>query len=58
VVEWRDLKFITGEKNQTSKHAVPEVDVKSFFEKAGFIFERSFFAGESHYGLIFKKPLQ
>lgn len=58
VVEWRDLKFLTGVKAQNNKHAVPEVDVKSFFEKAGFVFERSFFAGESHYGLIFKKPLQ
>ena len=58
VVEWKDLKFMTGGKSEGGRQAVPEVDVKKFFETAGYVFERSFFAGESHYGLIFKKPLQ
>ncbi len=58
VVEWTDLSVLTGKKEFIQGKAIPEVDTKKFFEKAGFIFERSFNAGEKHYGLIFKKPLQ
>lgn len=58
VVEWTDLTMLTGKKDYLQGKAIPEVDTKKFFEKAGFVFERSFNAGEKHYGLIFKKPLQ
>ncbi len=58
VVEWTDLTVLTGKKDFIQGKAITEVDTKKFFEKAGFVFERSFNAGEKHYGLIFKKPLQ
>lgn len=58
VVEWIDLTVLTGKKDFIQGKAITEVDTKKFFEKAGFVFERSFNAGEKHYGLIFKKPLQ
>lgn len=58
VVEWVDLTLLTGKKDFVQGRAIPELDTKKFFERAGMIFERSFSAGEKHYGLIFKKPLQ
>lgn len=47
VVEW-----VRGKK------PVTEDDAKALFERAGLMHKRSWNAGENHYGLIFKKPLQ
>ena len=46
LVEWR------------GKGPIQEAEAKNLFASSGLTFERSFDAGESHYGLIFKKPLQ
>ncbi len=47
VVEWTE-----------KKGAVLENDARRTLESVGLTFERSFRAGESHYGLILRKPLQ
>jgi len=58
VVEWSDLSLISGKKALGNKTAIKEVVARETMEKAGFNFEKIFPAGESHYGLIFRKPLQ
>ncbi len=58
IVEWSDLSVITNKKLSRELAPLTEADSKKLFEKAGFVFERGFGAGEHHYGLILKKPLQ
>jgi ubiquinone/menaquinone biosynthesis C-methylase UbiE len=57
VVEWFDLSLVSP-KNGSQRKPVTEIETKKHFAESGFVFERSFNAGENHYGLIFKKPLQ
>lgn len=56
VVEWSDLSFLAGVKGDGQKKVINEEEAKELFSKSGFAFERSFDAGEHHYGLVFKKP--
>lgn len=38
------------------KNAVPQIAAEGLFEKAGFVLEKNFDAGDHHYGIILKKP--
>ena len=38
------------------KTVVPKMLAEGLFEKAGFVLEKSFDAGDHHYGIIMKKP--
>lgn len=58
VVEWADLNFLSEALEKHKKQAVPEKDARQFFSAAGFNFLRKFDAGEHHYGLIFKLPVE
>lgn len=58
VVEWSDLSFLANTLKGQGKSAVTPEAAKELFALAGLTFERAFAAGESHYGLIFKKTLQ
>lgn len=58
VVEWADLSFLENSLKRSSREAVSQAGARDLFAAAGFTFERAFEAGEHHYGLIFKKPLQ
>lgn len=58
VVEWSDLSFLKDALKRQNKAPVAQAAAKELFVSAGASFERAFEAGESHYGLIFKKPLQ
>lgn len=57
-----ECKVILIEWNETSKlgpheeHKISKEDARKVFEDAGFVFEKEFDAGSSHYGLIFIKP--
>ena len=55
VVEWHDLSFLANIKKDGQKVVVSEENCRDLFTKAGFVFEKTFEAGEHHYGLIFKK---
>ena len=55
VVEWQDLSFLANIKKDGQKVVVTEENCKDLFIKAGFVFEKTFEAGDHHYGLIFKK---
>jgi len=57
IVEWHDLSFLAGVKSEGKKVVVDEEGAKNLFTNVGFKFERTFEAGDHHYGLIFKKPL-
>lgn len=57
VVEWSDLSFLAGVKTEGEKKVISEEETRELFKRAGFVFERAFDAGEHHYGLVFKKPL-
>jgi len=52
VVDWTDS---FGGMGPQSKDVLNEMMAKELFDKNGFSIERSFFAGDHHYGLIFKK---
>ncbi|MBX4195392.1 methyltransferase domain-containing protein [Candidatus Parcubacteria bacterium] len=58
VVEWADLSFLKNTLSSQKKEPVTEPASRELFASAGVTFERSFDAGESHYGAIFRKPLQ
>jgi ubiquinone/menaquinone biosynthesis C-methylase UbiE len=57
-------KLILIEWNESSKlgphdeHKISQDAVKVLMESTGFVFEKDFDAGSSHYGLIFIKPKQ
>jgi ubiquinone/menaquinone biosynthesis C-methylase UbiE len=38
------------------KTLIPSILTESIFQKAGFVIEKNFDAGDHHYGIIFKKP--
>lgn len=52
VIDWSDAYSALGPRPD---QAVSESDVRLFAEQAGFTFERSFPAGDHHYGLAFRK---
>ncbi|MES2214252.1 MAG: methyltransferase domain-containing protein [Patescibacteria group bacterium] len=55
VVEWADSSYLARIQTEGVNHVLKEDDVKALFKTEGLEFERSFPAGEHHYGLIFKK---
>ncbi|MDB5266491.1 MAG: type 11 methyltransferase [Parcubacteria group bacterium] len=55
VVEWSDSSYLARIKTEGVNEVIGEDKVKDLFKSEGFEFERSFPAGEHHYGLIFKK---
>lgn len=50
VIDWE------GGSPLSPKTLVPKIVVEGIFEKIGFQLEKSFDAGDHHYGIIFKKP--
>ncbi|MBX4199137.1 class I SAM-dependent methyltransferase [Candidatus Parcubacteria bacterium] len=58
VVEWADLSFLADTLKASDRKPTSETEAKELFITLGLNFERKFEAGEHHYGLIFKKPLQ
>lgn len=52
VVDWSDSFGGLGPRPAS---VVPEINAKMLIEKCGFVFERSFTAGDHHYGLAFRK---
>lgn len=58
IIEWSDFTLLSGKKLEVSKKAVNEEDARKLLEGMGFVYDRSFAAGDHHYGLIEKKPLQ
>lgn len=53
VIDWSDAFVGLGPH---PSHVVTADDVKALAESYGLIFERSFDAGDHHYGLAFRKP--
>lgn len=58
VVEWADLKFLSGVLAEHQRTPVSDAQARELFASQGLQFERAFEAGEHHYGHIYKKPLQ
>jgi len=56
LVEWSDLSLLPRSKVEGHDKPVSKEEVKSLFLSFGFNLEREFEAGDTHYGLIFKKP--
>ncbi|HEU4677818.1 MAG TPA: methyltransferase domain-containing protein [Candidatus Paceibacterota bacterium] len=52
VVDWTDS---FGGLGPHPDHVVREADAKALGEKTGFSFERTFPAGDHHYGIVFRK---
>ncbi len=52
VIEWSDSFGGMGPQPQ---FVIPEAHTKAFVEQAGFSFERTFPAGDHHYGLVFRR---
>ncbi len=50
VIDWQSASALSP------KTLVPAMMAEALFAKAGFILEKSFDAGDHHYGLIFKRP--
>jgi ubiquinone/menaquinone biosynthesis C-methylase UbiE len=55
IVEWSELSFINGIKNEGEKMIVTIDSAVQLIESLGFKKEKTFEAGDHHYGLIFKK---
>ena len=49
VIDW------VQNSSMSPKTSMSEYQVKEIFEKAGFVVEKTFDAGDHHYGIIFKK---
>jgi ubiquinone/menaquinone biosynthesis C-methylase UbiE len=58
LVEWADLTFLKGVLKEHERTPVSDAQARQIFEGAGLVFERSFDAGEHHYGHIYKLPIQ
>ncbi len=56
VVEWSELSFMSGIKHEGQNLIINKEDVIKLIVSAGFKQEKSFDAGEHHYGLVFLKP--
>lgn len=55
LVEWSDLSFLSNMKSKSKPDVATIEETKQLFDEEGFSLQRSFEAGEHHYGLIFKK---
>ena len=55
VVEWQDLSFLVGVKQDNKSVVVSESECTNLFVESGFVFDNKIDAGDHHYGLIFKK---
>lgn len=53
VVEWSDLSYLSGVNHEGNSITVSQEDLVKMMEENGFKFEKSFPAGEHHYGLMF-----
>ncbi|MBI4114320.1 MAG: class I SAM-dependent methyltransferase [Candidatus Niyogibacteria bacterium] len=53
VIEWEKMK---GPLGPPIEHLADKTAVKDIFSSAGFTWEKEFYAGEHHYGLLFRKP--
>jgi len=58
VIDWIDFSMVSKANKVNNLKPLSELDARKAFESAGFTLDRTFGAGESHYGLIFGKPLQ
>lgn len=58
MVEWSDLNLLSSALQKQKKELLSEKDARALFAKEGFNFLRKFDAGEHHYGLIFKLPVE
>ena len=54
IVEWSDLSYTSGVKKDGKKVVVSKDEMIRLVEANGFKLEKSFEAGDHHYGLIFK----
>ncbi|MEI6296446.1 MAG: methyltransferase domain-containing protein [bacterium] len=52
LIDWTDSYGSMGPKQA---QIIPEEEGKRIFESAGFRFEKSFFAGDHHWGMVLKK---
>jgi ubiquinone/menaquinone biosynthesis C-methylase UbiE len=52
IIDWTDS---FGNMGPSSDMIIPEAEAKKIFESAGFVFQKSFPAGDHHYGVILKK---
>lgn len=53
IIDWSES---FGNLGPTPEAVVPEADAQALAEETGFVLERTFAAGEHHYGLALRKP--
>lgn len=53
IIEWDAVAAPLGPPRE---YIIDKTKVKEIFTTAGFLWEKEFYAGEHHYGLLFKKP--
>lgn len=53
VIEWDTSAGVLGPPKE---HLIDKMKAKEIFALAGFSWEKEFYAGEHHYGFLFKKP--
>ncbi len=55
IVEWSELSFMNGIRNEGEKMIFTEEAAIQLIESLGFKKDKTFVAGDHHYGLVFKK---
>jgi ubiquinone/menaquinone biosynthesis C-methylase UbiE len=53
VIEWADLSYLSGVKETDNESTINKEELTTLASANGFHFQKSFEAGEHHYGLIF-----
>ncbi len=53
VIEWADLSYLSGVKETDNESTIDKEELTTMASANGFHFQKSFEAGEHHYGLIF-----